>query len=673
MQSKYITDTYHSVATQMIEAADTNMTEYESFGIDPSSYAWRYQDRVKTYHTDLIENIEFTETSIKGWGLYFTDNTSCFFVFAAILILCSVIYNQEQSSGFYPILRICRYGRLKTFVSKSSVLIILTCSLIIGFALEKFCIYGLMQGFSDGNNAIQILPEFVKCPYRITLIEYLLISLGIQMLTGIVFSLICATISVFLYNYVILYIAGIGVIGVNLALYLMPVYNPDNLFKHMNFISTAISTSLFGRFRAVNLFGNVVEFLPLVLIIYGIMILFCGVLTGLRVNKPTLVVSFSFLTKAVCNLKKRITQIKSPVKKSNRYSLALVNAELYKTFVASRMWIVLLILLIIKAFVSTEITYKPDMTFTDAAYKGYMTELAGEMSDEKRERVHKEREYIDNIKAEEAVMDIAYEKLEITQTDYMAYKKELEYALSRDELFTRIEDHVTYIDNMKTSGKEVWFVYDTGWSKLLNSGFDWSLYTALLLISVIPISLEYENRLSVGSFVQILKTTKRGKFNTIVNKCLALGILSFVVSIFWYAIDICAVLRSYELPMPEAPLQSIEIFSGIKPEMSIMVYTIFLLMYRIAAALSLSYLVFFLTVYVKKVIPTLTGVVLATLFPMFLTYFGFDFIKEIDFTRFLRGTPMFVSGNEMICLMVVYFIIILEGVYAVKVWCTRKG
>lgn len=125
---------------------------------------------------------------------------------------------------------------------------------------------------------------------------------------------------------------------------------------------------------------------------------------------------------------------------------------------------------------------------------------------------------------------------------------------------------------MCRNGYEAWFVYDTGWTTLIFSDFDWTLYAVILLISVGSFASEYDSKSSTGGFVQILRTTKYGHHKTYISKILAGAILSVILTIVWNLIDFLWLYISYDLPLWNAPIHSIEALGGLKQDMSIYQY-----------------------------------------------------------------------------------------------------
>ena len=168
--------TYQASTQRIIDSAYVNLDEYKIAGIPENSYAWQYQQQLIDHYEGAQQSIEFTETSVRGWVLYFEDHTINILLFITVILIGSTIFLNDQRSGFRFIMRTTRQGRLHSAVAKTVVWILLTTSLTAAFTIESFVIYGMESGYSDYNNAIQILDGFNTCPFILTLGEYFIIS-----------------------------------------------------------------------------------------------------------------------------------------------------------------------------------------------------------------------------------------------------------------------------------------------------------------------------------------------------------------------------------------------------------------------------------------------------------------------------------------------------------------
>lgn len=669
--------TYQESTQRIIDSAYVNLHEYEIAGISADSYAWRYQEKLIEQYEKAQQCVRFTESSVRGWTLYFEDHTVDILLFLAVILVGSTIFLNEQRSGFHCILQTTKHGRLHSEVAKTVVWILLTTGLTVTFTAQSFVIYGIRSGYSDPHNAIQILDGFNTSPYILTFREYFLFSFGYRLLAMLVMTAFCVLISRLVRHVVMLTLCGIGFLGCNLILYALRVYTADDLLKHLNLISVSSALPLVSRYHACSLFDHVIDFPTLAIVVYGIVLLAMMIASILvPIWSPNWVDGYR-KDFHIGSQKSIFSEIRAKVvafwKKKNTlrhtYSFSLVSVEQIKTFLTSYTWIAVCLLLLVKCTVSY-VECKPNHTFTDVAYHGYMTQLQGAITEEKRAWIQKERTYIEDILACSDEVDAAYQNLDISLAEYQEFMEQREYAASRQELFKTIEDHVQYIDEMKGSGYEAWFVYDTGWTMLFFSDFDWTLYAVLLLMGVGCFASEYDSRSSTGGFVQILRTTKYGRKKTYRAKIFA-GIRSSVLcTTIWNLIDFIWLYTSYDLPLPNAPIHSIEAFGSWKPDMTIAAYLLCLYVVRIFAGILFSVLVCTLSGILKKHISVVISTAILTLLPSLLSHIGLHIFAYFDFTNLMQASAVLLQGSQSIgFVLATQMLMILLLIIAERKWC----
>jgi hypothetical protein len=148
--------------------AELNLREYDFMGISPESYGYRYQENVIALYQTALEKVSIEPEYAGGWETYFDYEAGNVLLFAAILLIGTVIFAQESNSGFQPLIRISRYGRGATAAAKLLTMGIATVGLVLLFVGSSFVIIGLRMGYSDPGNAVQLLARFRLCPYVLT-------------------------------------------------------------------------------------------------------------------------------------------------------------------------------------------------------------------------------------------------------------------------------------------------------------------------------------------------------------------------------------------------------------------------------------------------------------------------------------------------------------------------
>ena len=657
---------YKDSIQKVIDKAESNLGEFGNMGFPDDSYACRYQRKVIELYSEARDNVVIGLENVRGWNEYFGYDAVNLFIFAAVLIVSSVLFVQEKQTGMMPLVRVSREGRVKTAISKISVLLFLTGIIVLIFSAETLTIFAFRLGLSNPANAIQVLDDYTYSYDIISAGEYLLLTLSVKYAAFALFALITAAVSVFLYNYALTFISGLGVYGLNYLLYIIRYINADSPLKNLNLISVSSVSPLFERFRSANVLGRCVGYQVLMPVAYISLILifsalsgwkYCSGGDGLKIRIP---VQFKSV-KEILSVRENRTEAK--------YRLpSLFSAEIYKTLISSRYIAILFALLAVKCLISYS-SYQPSRSFADAVYREYMTALAGEMTDEKRQYIADERKMINETIARREEVQQKYIDKSITYEDYEKYLKEYNYAYSRTELFSEIESHAAYIDRLAAEGKEAWFVYDTGWKTLFLTPFDWTLFAALLILFSGLFASEYDSRISSGGFAQILRVSKKGREKTFAAKMIIVPVISFLLSAIWNISDFVFIIRAYKLPLAEAPVMSLEIFGGSGLDFSITGYIILFYALRLSAAVMLALILCGMSCVFEKALPAMAVVSGLTLFPALLNRFGADILGYADFVSLMRATPMLRKGLAPVLIFSLCFAVITA---AVSIFSKRK-
>ena len=648
---------YPELLDTVIERAKKNLSSLSYMGVSEDSFSYRYQLRVIGLYEEMRDTVTIGAEYTRGWQEYFSYQTVDLFVFLMLIMLGSLLFAEEKQSGFLPVLRTAKNGRIRTAAAKILTMLLLTCTFTLLFTISTFAVYGLRIGYSSPENAIQALSAFTYSPYRITIGAYFWIALGMKLLTFSVFSVLLLVLSVLFYNYVLIYLAGLGVFGINFLLYTIRYIDANNLFKNLNLVTASAVLPLFERYRAMNFFGAVVGFVPAMLILFPCLLLLGAGLTVFFFAKGTNGIRIGWMDSAVSvcmtaaaklrgyfTVNRRKTE-RRPAK-VRAYSRSLILAECYKTLISSRFWIPVLLILCVKVGYSVHIN-TPSKSYADAVYREYMTTLEGELTEDKLAYLTGERTAINETLSRQKAMREAYLNEEISFEEYHDYLSEYNYAYSRDELLRVIESHADYLQSKEAeTGVRGWFVYDTGWKKLYGGDADLFLYVSLLLLFVGSFAAEYVSKSSSGGFAQILRSTRNGRQKTFSAKLVSSGGIALLLALLTVAVDIFTVFRGYEMPAWNAPLCSIEMLSAVPGSVAVGQYLCLFVLLRLAAALLMTLLICALSELLARYLPVLGCVVLLTLLPALCAYFGLAAAEKVSFLNLLAGTPLFLQSAQ---------------------------
>lgn len=607
------------------------------------------------YYTSIIERYSYVKANTimglehtRGWISYFSYRAGDLLLLFMIIIISSTTFTQEKTSGFMPILRSSLNGRTKTAIQKIAATVSLVFLLFLLFTAETWIIFYLRTGFSSMSNAIQVFSPLKMCPYVISVGQYFFITISIRAFIFVVFSLIIMLISVFVYNYVVIFLSGLGIIGLNYFLYLTRYLNADNIFANVNLFSAISITPLFSKYRTFNFFGHPISQLSILFVIVSILIIFSIPITIHKYSSGANIVLLSWQTAAkdfVIDIKKSFA---TPIiSKTSNNSRNLFTTETYKTLLSSRLFILIIVLFIAKLLISSSI-YETPVAYSDAVYKEYMQAVAGEVTDEKRMYLINERKKINETRAMYDYMQSQYIDGLLTIEEYHQYLSEYNYAYSRDIYLKRVEDHLVYIDQMQSQKKDAWFVYDTGWKQLFFPSFDWTLYVCVVALFGGIFASEHNNTSSSGCFSALLRTTKYGRQKTFFTKYFSSVVIGITLFIAWSIVDLTLILCSYDMPLISAPVYSLQTMKSFPFTVTIFQYCIIMYAIRLLILIIFILCICSLSQLLKRQIIILTVIVVATIIPELLVYFGLLKLDMFNFVSLMKVTPIFLSDIPIV-------------------------
>lgn len=643
-------ESYDKDIDRIINESQKQLKEKDGFAAD-------YAEQVIGLYTDAKENVFMGLEYTRGWDKYFGYRVGDVLLFVFLLIVSAVVFAQEKNTGFIAVMHTSKNGRTKTALQKIAVMMLLTVAAVLLTVLETWLIIGLRVGYSSPQNGIQVFDALRLCPYIITVGEYFVLSVITKIAAYLIYSAVIMAVSVFVSNYAIIYIIGLGFFGVQFLMYQLH-YITSNPLIHMNLVSAAAANPLFSRYRAVNLFGNSVSLITFTAVTFAVLFIAASLLTVWKHNRMTAgALSLKRLDTATAKVKEFFAP-KHTSGKARQYTSSVYAYEMHKAVISSRYIIIAVILLVCRVALA-DAEFTASHSFTDSVYEEYMTTLAGEMTEEKRQYIADEREMIDNTIALKDEKQQAYLNGELTQDEYYEYLEDYNYATGRTETLQKIENHAEYIDYLAESGKEAWFVYDTGWKNLFFTDFDWIMYAVILLLFSGIFSVEYDSKSSAAGFAQILRTSKYGRKRTFACKYGTAVSIAAIITLVWNALDFGFVMRAYDLPMLDAPLWSIEAFERFAPDFTVMQYIICLCAVRMLASILMACLAASLSAVLKKNISAMTATVALTLLPAILSYFGITVLAKADFTALMQGTDMLLTNFSAVVYIIAASVICL--------------
>ncbi|MBQ2826667.1 MAG: hypothetical protein IJF13_05540 [Clostridia bacterium] len=650
-----------------VNTAEKNLIEYSAMGIDSDSFPYKYQEKVAEIYSARGADTKIALEYTVGWEDFLTYDGVNIFIFIAVMSIAAVVFVGEKTSDALTIIRTARNGRSRTVVAKLSALTVVSVAAVLVFTGVTWLLFYFRVGFSSPANAIQAFDTFTYCPYNITVGEYFAHSVAVKLIVFTAFSALSAAVAVFVYNYATSYLICLGLFGVNFWLYTLKL--ADSPIKILNMMSVSTGHLLFGRYRALDLFGSVVGFASFAPVFYLLTAVFFWAVTAVKYTRGEVsVLQIPFLVRVTALVQKTVGRLKLKLYRKKRYSTSVFSTELYKTLIASRYILIVILILLIKiCLVGNEPYFEG---YGDKVYKEYMTVLEGEITEEKINYIDSERKMISDIISKEDEMAAAYEKGEITTEEYTDYRRDFSYAHGRDELLMEIEKHRDYILQLESEGREAWFVYDTGWRELFLSGFDITLYAVIVLAVFDSFASEYNGRVSSGSFSGILRTLKKGRERVFAAKFVSAVAVSTVFSVIWNGIDLITLMARYDMPCPDAPIYSVRVFFDFAVNMTFGQYVIVFYAIRILAAALLAVTAVAFSAIFKKTVFIIVMTLTVTVLPTLLWGVGLKVFDSFGYHSFMTATPLFTLGGVAVTYLVFILTVSVAAIiYSERKWC----
>jgi len=659
---------YESKIEEIIKESEYLISSYAKKGISEEAFVYKYQEKIINTYDELPNKIDFSVNHTYGWDIFFDYSIVNVFIICSLIISTAVIFTYDNSIGFSSLLRTTSRGRLTNGVAKLITACILCILIITLFYVTSWICIGFCSGYSELNFPLQMLRGFEYSHYLITIKDYLVIFFVIKTITLLVFTTIVSSFAIITKNSLFSFLISILFYGFHLFLSNNTYHNSYDLLKNCNFVTMSEVNDFFSRYKAINIFGHLADYIPVMFLL-----LFITLLLFIFIDLSC----YSLNLKGISFKKIKVLPIKNKVTKEyvNKYKLTAKGKPLSCTYFEMHKALFLtyfLVFLVLSFIAKLYITCNAEKKFSqnDSLYKEYINMFSGELTSEKEEQLFKLINDNDEILLQEREMREKYNLNEISSEEYTTYLSEYASALLKDTAYNELERRIIYIKNQRNKGYEAWLIYDTGWNALLLEEIDWIEYFLLVLLCSGVFSIEYKKRTSSGGFYQILRATKFGRKKTFVSKFISAGVIALFITILFNSIELINVMMVYDTPMSEAPIHSLFNFSNFKLNMSIGEYAVIFYITKIVSVLILSLTLCSFSLIFKNALFATFSIIVLTLLPNLISNFGLSFFDNVDYMNFMLASPL-ITKNEiaLIYISISCIICVISLIKAKKIWC----
>ena len=536
---------YKKSISTIIKAA---MASQVSLKDSVNSYEYLYADQIIERYSKLFDTVRLGFEYTRGYDVYLENRVPLLLSLILSSLISPYFYTVERSNNTLSMLRCTKKGKLRLATAKAfSPYVIVLLFFGIAQVTAAVIIYN-RSGFSSLDNSIQVFEQYTYCPFYLTALEAIICDFLFKAVCLFLFTSVYILVAART-NYLTACTVGSCVCAAGVLSYYFLQTMEGSVAHSISPLTLAFDS--LERYRAINLFGKPFSSVSVIIPLL-ITIAIVNTLLSVRIYTHS-----AFRMKILNHVKLR----KSLFPHETRAyvpSLTLMKHEIFKfshNFKAVSSVIIFILVSVILNFHETGI-----QSTDEAKLQDYIeSHLYGEVTAEKSNYVHEEEIRIAQaFKNYDSVVDSYYQG-KLPLEEFKPFADERAYAESRIIAIDKLSAYERYLSSQSSSG-ELWFVYETGWTKLFS---DYNLLHMILMVCFISsmlVGVEYASNTSSGGFHQLLRSTPKGRDVTYHNKLSILSGAVFAVYTFDYALRFFIILKRFTLNGFSAPLRSLTIF-----------------------------------------------------------------------------------------------------------------
>lgn len=625
--------THEDRLDRIINAAYRRIEEYKAQGYSYNSYAYMVQRQAIIYYSKLY-GMQFPVSFATELEKPLTFGGEIPFFLCVLLLMGSCLLAPERANGGIALIKTTKRGRIPTAAAKIAAVPFGVGAAVLCARLPVILLTYIMLGGEVFSLPVQLAPDFLSCPYPITVLGAELLRMSVYFLCGLALVYAMLAASALFRGYAPPFICGAAIVLASYLTSSIHYYNPGTVPQYLNLVTLMGCKKLFTSLVGVKI--PIFSSLPCelaALALYVPIILICAV---------GFVLAYICMPSLPSEKKRRFLsplQLWDKVRSflasrvRNRTSSVVV-WEFKKLYTSPAFVICLLGILLAKCAYSYEYRYifpRED----DKVWQMFMEEYAGDYTEEKYEDILDLQRRLREITGKKDEMDRAIDTGAITHQEYSDYIQEYHLAKRKLDMYFRLRDYAVRLKELHEQGVNVSFVYDTGWKNLFiycNDAF------LLAICAVIPIFAFQTDR--QNGFYPLLRTQKHGRLRTYLGKCLATLLAVTLSALICSGIELWRVMFNFDMLHGTSAAASLEFFAV--TENSIVFEAIKLLLLRLIGANLTALAVLALSSVLHSV--ALTGVIAAVCVLVPEVLGGLGYSLELPFSFNGAVTPLTYMG-----------------------------
>ena len=526
------------------------------------------------------------------------------FLFAGTLIY------EEKEKKLFLITRVTPAGREKSIIAKLTALLIQCFAMTFLFYGVNVIFFSASAGVGNLLRSLQSVAPYMGSDLQISLLAYLLLTVVTKAILLFSLGAFLVFIAIIGKQSFLPYLAGTGLLAISSLLYLfVPASSSVNWLKYLNPIGLLQTDTIYGGYLNFNLFGYPLSRL-----------LTSWVILGLYAAYSCFLAVKAFLTSRSLE----ISKLRLPTLRSFHPHVNLCRHEGYKIFIMNRALLILLTFAILFGYQHLSKTYT--LTPAETYYQNIMTELSGDLTEEKTSLIEQERKRYEEAFAKIKSIDEMVAKGKISMEEGENIKSPYYSETAFYPSFQRVLQQYDYV--VDSGGK---FVYDTGY--LLIFGLSQSsrspdliLFTVCIIFAFSALfSMEYRDK-----SWNLLAATRRGKRDIYKSKLLLAMAATTAVFASGWVCQIIQVARSCPLREITSSTMALAQLREMKLDMPLAVLLLLMALLQILSLFAVLMVTVCLSDRLKNHIQTLSVSVLLLIVPLILNEMGLTFGKWVS-------------------------------------------
>lgn len=620
-----------------IEEEAEHMLKSSIFG-ELDSFSYRNIKKTPLAYSHLRNNkLEFGNS--EGILALTNNKTADFIAIVLVLYICFVLIVYEDENRLFKLIRPAKKGNYHTLAAKTGALLISTVMLYLLLYGSLFLLVSNLYGMGDLGRKIQSVKGFLACNLDITISGYLILYSLSKIVIYFILGMMVLTLCLLFRNMVAVYLASFLVAGVNLAFFKgIDAQSPLGILRYTSFFILFRTNSLYENYINVNFFGH-----PVNLVTFFFSFSMVAIMVFLFVS------ALIYLKQKQINLSS--SKVRGILGKllANRvgHGTRLIWHEGHRILLTNKVILILLLLLLFQGYNMKNYTAAYD--YDDNIYKNYILQIEGRIGQHTHNFIRNEEEgfkeieqVLESLAEKEAEGGISKEQLNMT-------KIQLSNELYPQKVLQRVKHRAEGLERIKAEENlDVWLVYDTGYNTLTgpSSRKDYVsgiIMTLLLSICICPVfTTEYDRGL-----IRLVASTKQGRSRTYIRRTIVCIILTLVICLASFLVDLIGILRIYGVAGINAPIQSLEHFSSLSLRITISQYLALLYFLRLVGSIFIMFILFSISILSENTFIAIAISQILFIVPLAASLMGVDSVKPYLFNPLITVNILFWQNNML--------------------------